>query len=238
MLFTQLDVHCSHSRCYGWLRRSPVLPIRKRGGLCRKSKGGQVIVECSLFRILASDDIFAFFIWIKTGAFSKVLSLKFLIQMGRLPKVWHPSAHDRGDVQAHCCASLNRLDLLDWWSAPPWHLEAVEAGQCWGGVKDFTGATSSWCVTIWIMCRWCAKLQGSWRSTFQEWWSYQLLEIMSRSQWTLSLNLLWPGIPVSNDANSLKSSSSKNFQGMSWLYAALVDEWGEWVGEGHDWTIK
>ena len=39
-----------------------MLPIRKRGGLCRKSKGGQVIVECSLFRILASDDISAFFI--------------------------------------------------------------------------------------------------------------------------------------------------------------------------------
>ena len=27
-------------------------------------------------------------------------------------------------------------------------------------------------------------------------------------------------------------------QGMSWLYSALVEEWGEWVGEGHDWTIK
>jgi len=26
--------------------------------------------------------------------------------------------------------------------------------------------------------------------------------------------------------------------GMSWLYSALVEEWGEWVGEGHNWTIK
>ena len=27
-------------------------------------------------------------------------------------------------------------------------------------------------------------------------------------------------------------------EGMSWLYTTLVEEWGEWLGEGHNWTIK
>ena len=27
-------------------------------------------------------------------------------------------------------------------------------------------------------------------------------------------------------------------EGMSWLYNTLVEEWGEWLGGGHNWTIK
>ena len=130
-------------------------------------------------------------------------------QVGGLQKMRHSSSHNRGDVQAHCCPSHSRPDLLDWWPASSWHMESVERWKC-GGERSHNLPFSSWfqddgkwlSLGSWLIVteafpfRWLEELLGSWGIIFQGWWFYQPLETMSLSLLTPSLNPLWLGILV------------------------------------------
>ena len=108
------------SRFDGWLWGSPLLQKRKWSCTSWEPKSWQVSTKASL-RTLKQ---------VSSPSAEVAHS-----QVGGLQKMRHSSSHNRGDVQAHCCPSHSRLDLLDWWPASSWHMESVERWKC-GGERE------------------------------------------------------------------------------------------------------
>ena len=182
-------------RIDGWLWGSSVLQKRKWGCTSWEPKSWQVSARASYRYSLRT-------LKLVSSPNAEVAHS----QVGGLEKMRHSSSHNRGDVQAHCCPSHSRPDLLDWWPASSWHMESVERWKC-GGEREIKSnlissggkwiSLGSWLIsTEAFPFRWLEELLGSWGIIFQGWRFSQPLETMSLSLLTPSLNPRWPGILV------------------------------------------
>ena len=120
--------HWMSPRIDGWLWGSPLLQKRKWGCTSWEPKSWQVSTKASL-RTLKQ---------VSSPSAEVAHS-----QVGGLQKMRHSSSHNRGDVQAHCCPSHSRPDLLDWWPASSWHMESVERWKC-GGEREIKSNPALW----------------------------------------------------------------------------------------------